>query len=517
MGDENSYEKNKTLLRRSLNLPITIKEKAQVLHNLSVLIYFECKTHNKLINFIEDQKKNKNEEKNTFLYKRNQIVNNLDISTKEDSLAKLLSKKDQEFIEKEKKELEQMVLSSNPKKDAYLKKALKLYTADLLEKEKMFSEIKNFLDNTKNPESEISEDIIQNIQTNLENSKLPEKEKVDVLTYNIENYGDINEETEKLFKNNVDYEKDFDSIFPNLFICLKIREQGYLNEIRNYKITNLENNEDFITDLNYLNNEIYESEFGHLSKNYSSTMDLKNFLLLDKNFLEFYLNYINYEKKSILHSINLEKKIENERNKYLNKNSEILYPHMIQDFSDIMQKDQYFTLIKNYSNLRTVLFIAELFTENSKNYPEECEYWLKYSITMATFVNDESVLLRCLVLAAGYIIDNKDTDLNFAEVILKYLETRFEQDKDKFHLKHEIPTYTMALHLLGILTKADPKKKGEGLALLEKAKSMRDLANIEEKTYFLQFERTYYMEMDYDEETLNFIESEMKKDEQETD
>ncbi len=495
-----------------MNFPIPISQKADILHNLSVLIYFECKTHNKLINYLEEVKKNKSDEKNSFEYKRNQLINDLDFSRDENPLTKLLSKKDKEFIEKEKKELDEMKLSPNPQTDAYLKKAFKLYTRDLVEKEKLFLETKNYLDSNKAPESETSQEILESIQSNLEYSKIPLKEKVDVLTYNIENFGDINQETEKLYKNDVDYEKDFDSIFPNLFICLKIKEEIYLNEIRNLKIREYENYEDSFLDFN---SQVYESEFSYLSKNFSSAMDLKYFLFLDKNFLEFYSKYINIEKKSILHSINIEKKIEKETITFQNKNTEILFPYMIQDFSEIMQKDRYFTLIKNVSNIKTVLFIAELFTENSVHYPEECEFWLKYSLTMANHLDDESSLLRCLMLSAGYMIDNKNKDLNLAEVILKYLEFKYEQDKDKFELKHEVPTYTMALHLLGILTKADPKKKGEGLALIQKAKSMRQLANNEEKNYFLLYDRVYYLEMDYDEETLNFIESEKKNDDQE--
>ena len=37
----------------------------------------------------------------------------------------------------------------------------------------------------------------------------------------------------------------------------------------------------------------------------------------------------------------------------------------IKTFSDIMVKDRYFTFIKNPESLKTVLLLAELFTENS--------------------------------------------------------------------------------------------------------------------------------------------------------
>jgi hypothetical protein len=52
---------------------------------------------------------------------------------------------------------------------------------------------------------------------------------------------------------------------------------------------------------------------------------------------------------------------------------EPVFTDEIDDFNKIVENDKFFTFVKHPRSLSTVLFIAEIMTENSKNFPEVCK------------------------------------------------------------------------------------------------------------------------------------------------
>ena len=102
---------------------------------------------------------------------------------------------------------------------------------------------------------------------------------------------------QKILNSSIDYEKDLDSILPNLYLVMKLRE--------NYFFSNYIGGE---------RSEIYSTIKDKLKDNYSADMELENFILL---------------YPPMYHHINKTQKVSHEKflttlNTYKNTNSEIL-------------------------------------------------------------------------------------------------------------------------------------------------------------------------------------------------
>lgn len=308
-------------------------------------------------------------------------------------------------------------------------------------------------------------------------SRLPKDEKVHALLYNVENY-DINEQIDKVLKSLVEYEIDLNSILPNLFIAIKLRELFYFQ----YALGNTESHP-------------YNLVKEKFKDNYSSEMKLENFVMLYPPLFEV-LTKKNIKFETFIKSIR----------EYKNMMSEMTNPDQVSEFKDIIDKDKFFTYIKDTTDQATVMFLAEVFIENSKDFSEESLYWIKYAFSLAYLTKDENAILRCLSLSAAAIIDSEDSNLTLAEMILQYIHKLYKTETNKN--KHYDPTtFTMVTHLLGILIKTRPKEKGEGLELIEMAKKMRKYQTAEERVFFLNFNKNYSFEIDYDEKTLNYIDN----------
>ncbi len=119
---------------------------------------------------------------------------------------------------------------------------------------------------------------------------------------------------------------------------------------------------------------------------------------------------------------------------------------------------------------------------------------------------DEQNLFRAYTLASAYIVDNFD-DITLAESLLTFLYEQMKNNNDKL----EEVTFTMICHLLGALMRARPNTKGEGLAMMEYAKKMREYQEANERMFFLMIP-DFSFNSDYDEETLKFISSQAARD-----
>jgi hypothetical protein len=436
------------------------------------------------------------------------------------------------MLQKEREELENYKLAENEIQDNFLKKEVAMFTQDIKEKEKIFLETSKFFNKNKNNLHSFGYTNL--LEEEMKGSKLPKNEKVDVIMYNLENVDTVSE-AKKIIEKNVDYENDLDSILPNLFLALKFREmsldyEDYQDEFEN----------------KFKNSTNISEKFSYLKDNYSADMELFNFALLYKPFFEFYsaknlmqpkvsnnknenlitklTTGVNKNKKSIF----LQKKPPQDQDEYSkflnsiekfkNKKLELIDHIQVEEFKEISEKDKYFTFIKNRYNLPTCLFLAELIAENSSLFPEESEYWIKYALFLSITLNDTSSILRSLVLTAAYLIDKSNHSSSFqkAEIILFYLYDLYHKEKEssdpliEINFNKNITTYAMAIHLLGVIIKSDPKKKGEGLELIELAKEIRKNLQNEERIFYLDFDRDYKYEIDYDEETLEFIEQNKK-------
>lgn len=504
-----------------------------MLHNLAIIIYFELKSHNKLINYIISGKTNIEQNKSNFFAKRNELLDNMIISD-EDRLERKLSKQERELLHKEKEELENYRLSDNEIQNNFLKKEMALLTQDIKDKEKIFLETSKFFSKNKNNLQSFGYTHL--FEEEMKGSKLPKNEKVDVMMHNIE-IVDVNSEATKIIQKNVDYDNDLDSILPNLFLALKLREMSldyfdYKNKLENKFNNTVDNSEEFL----------------YLKDNYSADMDIFNFALLYKPFFQFYSSKKMTQPKNITNkhkNENLISKLTSGANKnkntmtlqntqykdqdefsvfldsiekFKNTKLEIIRHIQVEEFKDISEKDKYFTFIKNRYNLPTCVFIAELIAESSSLFPEESEYWIKYALFLSISIHDTCSILRSLVLTAAYLIDksNHHLSLEKAEIILFYIYDIYNKQKlssDPFteiDLNKNISTYAMAIHLLGVIIKSDPKKKGEGLELIQKANEIRKNLKNEERIFYLDFDREYKYDMDYDEETLEYIEKNSK-------
>lgn len=202
----------------------------------------------------------------------------------------------------------------------------------------------------------------------LEKSNLPKKEIINPILFNIENFENTEEELNRLSSKNIDFDKNFLSIIGNLYLILNAKE----------KLISNSNDHIFL--------KYYES---NLHKN----SNLLNFILDIPLFREKAEEGEFYENHEI------------ERN-YL---KEIINFDLISNFSEIMEYDNYFTLVRNPDSLRIVFFLAELFTEYSKTFKEESLFWIKYSLTLSKLYYNEDYQCRAIILACAYLIDHSDS------------------------------------------------------------------------------------------------------------
>jgi hypothetical protein len=230
------------------------------------------------------------------------------------------TKEDEIEKEKLKEELKKLKISDNPEEDKKLKQMVKenIQFENFEDKYKEFQKAaKDYDRNIRQSKLDISV---------LSDSRLT-KLKLNPLLNNLDRFikVDFKDEVSKILKSNVDVKNDLDSVLPVLFLSLKV------NEITADKANSA----------NYL-------------ENYSQNMNLEDFLSLYKKAPDFLRN------DDILFRID----------KYKNLREENLSDNDINSFNDVYEKDNYFTFIKNKQSLKTVLFLAELFTENSKDYYE---------------------------------------------------------------------------------------------------------------------------------------------------
>ncbi len=210
----------------------------------------------------------------------------------------------------------------------------------------------------------------------LEKSKLPKNEKINPIIHNIENFDNTKAELEKLLMEKIDFENNFKSIIGNIFIILQIKEKIFVNTkdqvFLQYFESNINNNSellDFILEIPAFREKVKVNEF-RINENIRRN-DLKEILNFD----------------------------------------------YISNFNEIIEFDNYFTLIRNPESLRIVVFLAEIFTENSKKFREESLFWIKYSLTLSKFYNNVDYQCRSIILACAYLIDHS-TDVLILYLIL---------------------------------------------------------------------------------------------------
>jgi len=135
-----------------------------------------------------------------------------------------MTKEEKEMLEREKNLLKEIKLSENSNQDAFYKKAASVAVEDIKLKEAMFLEASRFM-NEKLKEGNIDnyEEEVYDVEESLVDSKLPKGEKINLIFHNLENY-EVESQFRKIINNDVDYENDLDSILPNLFLSLKLRE-----------------------------------------------------------------------------------------------------------------------------------------------------------------------------------------------------------------------------------------------------------------------------------------------------
>jgi hypothetical protein len=155
-----------------------------------------------------------------------------------------------------------------------------------------------------------------------------------------------------------------------------------LNEIDYY-----EDNE-----LNKVNPEMFRNHF-------SSDTPLDLVIFLYNKYLDYYNNNTHEEGKYSISSINDQLK------NYLNNSCQFVNLENVKEFQNIIDIDKYFTFVKNYESVKTVIFLAEILTENSVRFPDDSLFWIKYALLMSLKYNDEKYVCRALTLASAYEID----------------------------------------------------------------------------------------------------------------
>ena len=112
-------------------------------------------------------------------------------------------------------------------------------------------------------------------------------------------------------------------------------------------------------------------------------------------------------------------------------------------------------------------------------------------------LNNKDCLYRGYALACAYLLDY-DNDLNKITMLLEYL---FDTSMS---LNIHVTTVSLITHLYGIALKLNLRTKGEGLALIEQSRLMKNKIPNIERTYYLITEN-FDFTIDYDEESLNYI------------
>jgi hypothetical protein len=266
----------------------------------------------------------------------------------------------------------------------------KKYENEFIKSAKYF-ELENLVENKRKNQTDYKNLLEKSVLLNI-------KEKINPIIFNIEKFDNLKNDTEKLFNmklntninsinnDNDDYNnKDIDNIFEikndfcsilgNLFLVLYNKEKMNLNTkdffYMDYFESNLHKNcnlLEFIIDIPIIKNK--------------SNGVLEKFLIKINSSNEF--------------------KIKNKKNDF----KEIMNIEYIDEFKEIMELDNYFTLIRNSDNYKVTLLLAEIFTENSKNFKEESLFWIKYNLTLAKIHDFPEYQCRSIILACIYLMDN---------------------------------------------------------------------------------------------------------------
>lgn len=282
-----------------------------------------------------------------------------------------MSKNDLELIKQKKSELESFSLFKNKSRDNYYKKLLGFSMNRYKQYEKKFVEIseKDYIrSQVKNKREFDYLDL-------LEKSKLSKDSKINPVIHNIESFEDSEKELSKLSSNDIDFNKNFNSIIGNLFLILQTKQRLISNKLDHMLIDYFESN-----------------------------------LHKDGDLLDFILEVPIFSKSlnpsdSLLKAQNPNKKI------VRNEIKEIINVDFISNFNEVMEYDNYFTLIRNPESMKIVLLITELLTENSKMFKEESLFWIKYSLTLAKIHPSHDFQCRAIILACAFLIDHT-SDVN---------------------------------------------------------------------------------------------------------
>lgn len=269
-------------------------------------------------------------------------------------------------IKFKKEEIFKEKLFEDKNKDEYYKKLISIIT----EEDKKYEN--DYINSAKNFELDnlFGKKKLNDQKNLLEKTNLPINEKINPIIFNIEKFDSIKSETDKLINaEEIDINTDFSSIIGNLFITLYNKEKMNLNS------------KDFF----YL--DYFES---NLHKN--------------SNLLEFIIDIpiIKNHSKGKLEKFLINLELKSKKNDF----KEIMNIEYIDEFQEIMELDNYFTLIRNADSYKVTLLLAEIFTENSKNFQEESLYWIKYNLTLGKIHDFPEFQCRSVILACIYLMDN---------------------------------------------------------------------------------------------------------------
>lgn len=144
----------------------------------------------------------------------------------------------------------------------------------------------------------------------------------------------------------------------------------------------------------------------------------------------------------------------------------------IQNLDDFLKKDEKMNLLKPSISMRTVSFLARTFTQDSKLYAKQSEYWLEYLSTCAVHIagdKGQEEARKSAALRACMLIDQggKDT-LEEAKDVLEGLVTEDYPLDDETMIDKESDNRILVYSLLGLIKKAmgkTQKEQIEGLKL----------------------------------------------------
>jgi hypothetical protein len=118
------------MLRKAINYTNDIQIKSDILHNLSLVIYYECKSHNKRIDL--DIKLQEQKDKQKELIKSSP-------HGEQDRIVRKFSDRETKIIAKEQREFEELKMFEDENKNSYYKKLAKLIGSEYKEKSKLFA------------------------------------------------------------------------------------------------------------------------------------------------------------------------------------------------------------------------------------------------------------------------------------------------------------------------------------------------------------------------------------------